>query len=103
MKDQLRAKIHNHTAVGAVIGLGYVGLLLRHGSGQALAVAFAERAFPSHALRLSAGSGIDVDGRKVAALQRGESDMQARPSARLAGVRGQAAGRAGAGNDPSRW
>ena len=46
MKDHLRAKIHNHTAVGAVIGLGYVGLLLRHGSGQALAVAFAEKGFP---------------------------------------------------------
>ena len=38
MKDQLRAKIHNHTAVGAVIGLGYVG--------QALAVACAEKGFP---------------------------------------------------------
>jgi len=38
MKDPLRAKIHNHTAVGAVIGLGYVGL--------PLAVAFAEKGFP---------------------------------------------------------
>ena len=38
MKDQLRAKIHNHTAVVAVIGLGYVGF--------PLAVAFAEQGFP---------------------------------------------------------
>jgi UDP-N-acetyl-D-mannosaminuronate dehydrogenase len=38
MKDQLLAKIHDHTAVVAVVGLGYVGLLL--------VVAFAEKGFP---------------------------------------------------------
>ena len=39
MKDQLHPKIHDHTAVVAVIGLGYVGL--------PLAVAFAEKGFPT--------------------------------------------------------
>ena len=39
MKDQLHPKIHDHTAVVAVIGLGYVGL--------PLAVAFAEKGFPA--------------------------------------------------------
>ena len=38
MKDQLLAKIHDHTAVVAVVGLGYVGL--------PLAVAFVEQGFP---------------------------------------------------------
>ena len=56
MKNQLLTKIHNHAAVVAVIGLGYVGL--------PLAVAFAEKGFPV--------VGIDVDGRKVAALNCGE-------------------------------
>ena len=73
MKDQLLSKIHDHTAVVAVIGLGYVGL--------PLAVAFAEQGFPV--------VGIEVDGRKVAALNRGESYVQDIPSDRLAGVRGQ--------------
>jgi UDP-N-acetyl-D-mannosaminuronate dehydrogenase len=46
MKDQLLAKIHDHTAVVAVVGLP-----LRPGSGQGyvglpLAVAFAEQGFP---------------------------------------------------------
>ncbi|MFZ1404671.1 MAG: UDP-N-acetyl-D-glucosamine dehydrogenase, partial [Anaerolineae bacterium] len=49
MKDQLLTKINDHTAVVAVIGLGYVGL--------PLAVAFAEKGFPV--------VGIEVDGRKV--------------------------------------
>ena len=71
MKDQLLSKIQDHTAVVAVVGLGYVGL--------PLAVAFAEKGFPV--------VGIDVDGRKVAALNRGESYVQDIPSARLAGVR----------------
>ncbi len=62
-----------------MIGLGYVGLLLRLRSGQALAVAFAERGFPV--------VGIDVNGRKVTALNRGESYGQDIPSARLAGGR----------------
>ena len=68
MKDQLLTKIHDHTAVVAVIGLGYVGL--------PLAVAFAEKGFPV--------VGIEVDGRKVAAVQRGESYVQDIPSERLA-------------------
>ncbi len=38
MKDQLLSKIHDYTAVVAVVGLGYVGL--------PLAVAFAEKGFP---------------------------------------------------------
>jgi len=57
MQNQLLEKIHTHTAQVAIIGLGYVGL--------PLAVAFAEAGFPV--------VGIDVDDRKVAALQRGES------------------------------
>ena len=74
MKDQLLlSKIHTRTTTIAVIGLGYVGL--------PLAVAFAEKGFPV--------VGIDVDGRKVAALNRGESYVQDIPSARLAGVTGQ--------------
>ncbi|MCX6029716.1 MAG: nucleotide sugar dehydrogenase [Chloroflexi bacterium] len=70
MKDQLLSKIHGHTAVVAVVGLGYVGL--------PLAVAFAERGFPV--------VGIDVDARKVNALNRGESYVQDIPSERLAAL-----------------
>ena len=55
MQNQLLEKIYTHTAQVAIIGLGYVPL----------AVAFAEAGFPV--------VGIDVDDRKVAALQRGES------------------------------
>ena len=76
MKDQLLAKIHDHTAVVAVLGLGYMGL--------PLAVSFAEKGFPV--------VGIDVDGRKVAALNRSESYVQDIMSARLAGDRRQALG-----------
>lgn len=79
LKQQLLTKIHDHTAVVAVVGLGYVGL--------PLAVAFAERGFPV--------VGIDVDGRKVDALNRGESYVQDIPSARLAGVRSQGSGVSG--------
>ena len=67
IKNQLLSKIHNHTAIVAVIGLGYVGL--------PLAVAFAEKGFPV--------VGIDVDNRKVDALKRGELYVQDIPSARL--------------------
>ncbi|MGB3062170.1 MAG: 3-hydroxyacyl-CoA dehydrogenase NAD-binding domain-containing protein [Anaerolineae bacterium] len=63
-------KINDHTAVVAVVGLGYVGL--------PLAVAFAEKGFPV--------VGIEVDGRKVAAVQRGESYVQDIPSERLAAL-----------------
>ncbi len=70
MRQQLLARIHNRSAVVAVIGLGYVGL--------PLAVAFAEKGF--------AVVGIDVDAVKVAALERGESYVQDIPAARLRGV-----------------
>ena len=68
MKEHLITKIEEHSAVIAVIGLGYVGL--------PLAIAFAERGFPV--------VGIDVDVAKVAALNRGESYVQDIPSERLA-------------------
>jgi len=71
MKDRLLSKIHDHTAVVAVVGLGYVGL--------PLAVAFAEKGFPV--------VGIDVDDRKVDALNRGESYVQDISSGRLEGIR----------------
>jgi UDP-N-acetyl-D-glucosamine dehydrogenase len=76
-KDQLLAKINNHSAVVAIVGLGYVGL--------PLAVAFAERGFPV--------IGIDVDARKVASLNRGASYVQDIPSERLAAIapKGEAA------------
>ncbi len=77
MKEQLLTKIEGHSAVIAVIGLGYVGL--------PLAVAFAERGFPV--------VGIDVDATKVAALNRGESYVQDIPSARLEGIRLKVDGR----------
>ena len=68
-QDQLLAKINDHNAVVAIVGLGYVGL--------PLAVAFAEHGFPV--------IGIDVDARKVTSLNRGESYVQDIPSERLAG------------------
>jgi UDP-N-acetyl-D-glucosamine dehydrogenase len=67
MDDHLLKKISDRTAVVSVIGLGYVGL--------PLAVAFAEQGFPV--------VGIDVDGQKTDALNRGESHVQDIPSARL--------------------
>jgi UDP-N-acetyl-D-glucosamine dehydrogenase len=67
MADQLLSKIQDHSAAVAVIGLGYVGL--------PLAVAFAERGFPV--------VGIDLDGRKVESLNRGESYVQDISSSRL--------------------
>ena len=70
IKDQLLAKINARHAVVAIVGLGYVGL--------PLAVAFAERGFPV--------IGIDIDDRKVASLNRGESYVQDIPSARLAAL-----------------
>ena len=77
MKAQLHARILDHSAVVAVIGLGYVGL--------PLAVAFAERGF--------AVAGIDVDSRKVEALRCGRSYVQDIPAERLAPLL------AGAGDD----
>jgi UDP-N-acetyl-D-glucosamine dehydrogenase len=70
IKEQLLTKINDHNAVVAIVGLGYVGL--------PLAVAFAERGFPV--------IGIDVDTRKVASLNRGESYVQDIPSERLAAI-----------------
>jgi len=70
IKDQLLAKINDHNAVVAIVGLGYVGL--------PLAVAFAEHGFPV--------IGIDVDARKVASLNHGESYVQDIPSERLAAI-----------------
>ncbi|HIC89844.1 MAG TPA: nucleotide sugar dehydrogenase [Anaerolineae bacterium] len=68
MKSALQSKINDRTAQIAVIGLGYVGL--------PLAMAFAEAGFPV--------TGVDVDERKVTAIQRGESYIQDVPSSRLA-------------------
>jgi UDP-N-acetyl-D-glucosamine dehydrogenase len=70
IKDQLLAKINDHSAVVAIVGLGYVGL--------PLAVAFAEHGFPV--------IGIDVDVRKVTSLNHGESYVQDIPSERLAAI-----------------
>ena len=70
IKDQLLAKINDHNAVVAIVGLGYVGL--------PLAVAFAEHGFPV--------IGIDVDARKVTSLNHGESYVQDIPSVRLAAL-----------------
>ncbi|MCX7708016.1 MAG: nucleotide sugar dehydrogenase [Anaerolineae bacterium] len=73
IKDQLLKKIETRNATVAVIGLGYVGL--------PLAVAFAENGFPV--------VGIDVDRRKVEAINRGESYVQDIPSERLARISDQ--------------
>ncbi len=70
MKQHLLSNIHHHTAPIAIIGLGYVGL--------PLAVALAETGFPV--------VGIDVDGRKVADINRGASYVGDIPSERLAPV-----------------
>ncbi len=67
MKAQLLSRIRDCSAVISVVGLGYVGL--------PLAVAFAE-----HGYRVV---GIDVDGRKVEALNAGRSYIQDIPSERL--------------------
>ncbi len=69
-KEQLLRKIETHTAAVAVVGLGYVGL--------PLAVAFAERGFPV--------VGVDVDQRKVDALNHGASYVLDIPSERLAAL-----------------
>ncbi|MDQ3699495.1 MAG: NAD(P)-binding domain-containing protein, partial [Chloroflexota bacterium] len=66
----LLAKIQERSAVVAVIGLGYAGL--------PLAVAFAEAGFRV--------LGIDVDGARVAGLNRGESHIQDVAPERLQGL-----------------
>ena len=84
IKDQLLAKINDHNAVVAIVGLGYVGL--------PLAVAFAEHGFPV--------IGIDVDARKVTSLNHGESYVQDIPSERLAAI--VAGGNPAAAGNPGR-
>jgi len=64
-KQQLEDKIRNRTARVGVVGLGYVGL--------PLAVEFAKAGFTV--------TGIDVNEKKVARLNRGESYIQDVPSA----------------------
>ncbi len=73
MKKQLLAKIQDHNAVIAIIGLGYVGL--------PLAVSFAEVGFPV--------VGIDVDEEKVDAINRGASYVQDVTSKRLTALLGR--------------
>ncbi len=73
MKNQLLSKIQDHSAIVAIIGLGYVGL--------PLAVAFAESG-----LRVI---GIDVDPSKVDAINQGRSYIEDVPSERVAQLAGQ--------------
>jgi len=70
MKQQLIEKIQNKTARVGVVGLGYVGL--------PLAVEFAHAGF--HV------TGFDVDARKTAKLNAGESYIQDIPSAQVGGL-----------------
>jgi UDP-N-acetyl-D-glucosamine dehydrogenase len=69
-KAQLLAKFESREARIAIIGLGYVGL--------PLAVAFAESGF--HV------TGIDLDARKIDALNRGESYVEDVPAATVAAL-----------------
>ncbi len=69
-KDNLLAKIMNHTAVVAVVGQGYVGL--------PLAVQFAEHGFPV--------IGLDIDLQKVKNLQAGHSHIDDVPAERVKAV-----------------
>src|ERR1041384_7030423 len=62
--DELLDKIHTHRALVGVVGLGYVGL--------PLAVELARAGFDT--------VGIDVDPRKVDAIQRGTSYIPQRPA-----------------------
>jgi hypothetical protein len=81
LADNLRNKLHTRTARVGIVGLGYVGL--------PLAVELARAGF--HA------TGIDVDARKVAAINRGESYIQDVPTADVATL--LQAGRIGATTD----
>ncbi|HOG45007.1 MAG TPA: nucleotide sugar dehydrogenase [Anaerolineae bacterium] len=83
MKDVVLSRISDHSAAVAVIGMGYVGL--------PLAVAFAE-----HGFRVV---GVDVDARKVALLNAGESYVEDISSTRLAPLVAAGAFRAIAGYD----
>ena len=68
IKDTLVAKLLDHTAVVAILGLGYVGL--------PLAVVFAEAGFKV--------IGVDPMAEKVARVNRGDSYVMDIPSAQLA-------------------
>jgi UDP-N-acetyl-D-glucosamine dehydrogenase len=68
IKETLLARLQDHTAEVAILGLGYVGL--------PLAVVFAEAGF--HVV------GIDPDVRKVDTICRGESHIQDVPTAQVA-------------------
>jgi UDP-N-acetyl-D-glucosamine dehydrogenase len=81
--DLLRRKLDDRTARAGVIGLGYVGL--------PLAIELARAGFSV--------TGIDLDARKVGALNRGESYIQDVPAAEVARFRGT--GRLSATEDPS--
>ncbi len=70
LSEQLIAKFHRRNAHVAVIGLGYVGL--------PLAVAFAEAGYRV--------TGIDLDKRKVAAINRGESYIEDVPATTVAAL-----------------
>ncbi len=65
--EALLQKIHNRQAHVAIIGLGYVGL--------PLAVAFAEAGFRT--------TGIDIDAKRVAGLNAGQSHVSDIPSEKL--------------------
>ena len=80
---QLREKLVNRTAHVGVVGLGYVGL--------PLAVELARAGFKT--------TGIDLDARKVAAINKGESYIQDVPMADVAEF--QKAGRLSATTDAS--
>lgn len=68
--EQLKAKIQAKQAVVGIIGLGYVGL--------PLAVEFAEAGFTV--------VGIDIDAKKVAAINQGVSYIQDVPTAKVAAL-----------------
>jgi UDP-N-acetyl-D-glucosamine dehydrogenase len=70
LKEQLLAKFESRNAHVGIIGLGYVGL--------PLAVAFAEAGYRV--------TGIDLDARKVDAVNRGESYIEDVPTASIAAL-----------------
>jgi UDP-N-acetyl-D-glucosamine dehydrogenase len=84
MKEDLFVRIQDHSAVVAIVGLGYVGV--------PLAVAFAEQGFPV--------LGIDVDQSKADSLNCGHSYVQDISSERLARLLADTA--SGAGYDARR-
>ena len=71
-KDKLIAKFTSHHAHVAIIGLGYVGL--------PLAVSFAQAGYEV--------TGIDLDPRKVDAINQGESYIEDVPAATVASLVG---------------